>query len=156
MDCFCGGTRLTVTCSYDRLADAPVDENGNVVKKYDIIQSDGLAGVGERVDPGDVYVNKQSPSNANDNTFSGQASSVSYRNTPLTYKSPVAGNIDKVMLTDTENDQTLVKVLIRQTRRPELGDKFSSRHGQKGVCGLIVNQEDMPFNHQGIVPGALL
>ena len=71
----------------------------------------------------------------------------------MTYKSPVAGNIDKVMISDTENDQTLIKVLIRQTRRPELGDKFSSRHGQKGVCGLIVNQEDMPFNDQGINPG---
>jgi DNA-directed RNA polymerase III subunit RPC2 len=61
--------------------------------------------------------------------------------------------IDKVMISDTENDQTLIKVLIRQTRRPELGDKFSSRHGQKGVCGLIVNQEDLPFNEDGIVPG---
>jgi DNA-directed RNA polymerase III subunit RPC2 len=88
---------------------------------------DGLAGVGERVDPGDVYINKQSPTNANDNTFTGQAASVPYKNTPMTYKSPISGNIDKVMITDTENDQTLIKVLIRQTRRPELGDKFSSR-----------------------------
>lgn len=122
-------------------------------KRYDIIQPDGLAGVGERVDPGDIYVNKQSPTNASDNSFTGQAASVPYKNTPLTYKSPVAGYIDKVMVTDTENEQTLIKVLIRQTRRPELGDKFSSRHGQKGVCGLIVNQEDMPFNDQGINPG---
>jgi DNA-directed RNA polymerase III subunit RPC2 len=105
------------------------------------------------VDPGDVYVNKQTPSNANDNSFSGPAASAPYKNAPMTYKSPVAGHIDKVMISDTDNDQTLIKVLVRQTRRPELGDKFSSRHGQKGVCGLIVNQEDMPFNDQGIVPG---
>ena len=138
---------------YDRLADAPLDDNGQQQKKYDIIQHDGLGGVGERVDPGDVYINKQTPTNANDNSFTGQAAAVPYKNTPMTYKSPVAGNIDKVMISDTENDQTLIKVLIRQTRRPELGDKFSSRHGQKGVCGLIVNQEDMPFNDQGINPG---
>jgi len=138
---------------FDRLADAPLDDMGQIAKKYDIIQMDGLAGVGERVDPGDVYINKQSPTNATDNTFTGQAVSVPYKNTPMSYKSPVAGNIDKVLISDTENDQTLIKVLIRQTRRPELGDKFSSRHGQKGVCGLIVNQEDMPFNDQGINPG---
>ncbi|KIL65374.1 hypothetical protein M378DRAFT_1038519 [Amanita muscaria Koide BX008] len=142
--------------TFDRLADAPVDEAGQVAKKYDIIQMDGLAGVGERVDPGDVYVNKQMPTNATDNTFTGQAAGVPYKNAPLSYKSPVAGYIDKVMISDTENDQSLIKVLIRQTRRPELGDKFSSRHGQKGVCGLIVNQEDMPFNDQGIVPDTIM
>lgn len=142
------------TNRYDRLADAPKDENGNVQKKFDIIQSDGLAGVGERVDPSDIYINKQTPTNASDNTFTGQVSTVQYRNTPMTYKSPVAGYIDKMMISETENNQTLIKTLIRQTRRPELGDKFSSRHGQKGVCGLIVNQEDMPFNDQGIAPGS--
>ena len=131
-------------------------DNGQIHKKYDIIQPDGLAGVGERVDPGDVYINKQTPANANDNSFTGQASAVSYKNSAMTYKSPIPGNIDKVMITDTDNDQTLIKVLIRQTRRPELGDKFSSRHGQKGVCGLIANQEDMPFNDQGICPGEWL
>ncbi|KAJ6482905.1 hypothetical protein C8R47DRAFT_1282854 [Mycena vitilis] len=144
--------------TYDRLADAPQDENnpGQVAKKYDIIQLDGLAGVGERVDPGDVYINKQTPTNATDNSFHGQAATVPYKNTPMTYKSPVAGNIDKILISDTENDQTLIKVLIRQTRRPELGDKFSSRHGQKGVCGLIVNQEDLPFNDQGINPDTIM
>jgi DNA-directed RNA polymerase III subunit RPC2 len=140
-------------CRYDRLADAPVDDNGDIPKKFEIIEADGLAAPGERIDPGSVYINKQTPSNASDNTFKGQASSVQYRNTPMTYKAPISGYIDKMMISETENDQTLVKALIRQTRRPELGDKFSSRHGQKGVCGLIVNEEDMPFNDQGIVPG---
>jgi DNA-directed RNA polymerase III subunit RPC2 len=56
--------------------------------------------------------------------------------------------VDKVLLTSSAEDHCLIKVLFRSTRRPELGDKFSSRHGQKGVTGIIVQQPDMPFNHQ--------
>ena len=58
--------------------------------------------------------------------------------------------VDKVLITSNEHDNFIVKVLIRQIRRPEVGDKFSSRHGQKGVCGLIINQEDMPFSERGV------
>ncbi|CAF5179939.1 unnamed protein product, partial [Rotaria magnacalcarata] len=60
------------------------------------------------------------------------------------------------MLTSNHEDMFIVKLLTRQTRRPEIGDKFSSRHGQKGVCGLIVQQEDMPFNDYGMCPDIIM
>ena len=55
-----------------------------------------------------------------------------------------------------QNDERLIKMLIRTTRRPELGDKFSSRHGQKGVVGTIIQQEDMPFSDVGICPDIIM
>lgn len=87
---------LLIFIRFDRLADAPVDETTKKrVKKYDIIDGDGLAMAGERVDPGDVYVNKQTPTNANDNT-TVSAVAAGFKNTPLTYKAPVSGYVDKV------------------------------------------------------------
>jgi len=63
------------------------------VQKYDIVDGDGLAG--ERVDPGDVYFNKQTPTNHNDST-TVSAVAAGFKNTPLTYKAPVSGYIDMV------------------------------------------------------------
>lgn len=143
--------------TYDRLvAPSTNTPDEKLPKRFEILDIDGLARPGERVDPDDVYINKQSPKDTVTNTVNINPAQVEYRNTPMTYKTKVAGYIDKVMITDTDHDQALVKVLIRQTRVPELGDKFSSRHGQKGVVGLIVPQEDMPFNDQGICPDSIM
>lgn len=145
--------------THDRLAGPPVDKEGNIRPHYEKLQGDGIVGVGLSVSSEDVLLHKQTPIDALDNSVNTaiQGGTVSqYRSTPMTYKGPVPSYVDKVLMTDTESDQTLIKVLLRQTRRPELGDKFSSRHGQKGVCGLIVRQEDMPFNDAGICPDVIM
>ncbi|KAK9912571.1 hypothetical protein M0R45_036430 [Rubus argutus] len=64
--------------------------------------------------------------------------------------------VDKVALFSDRHNHLCVKSLIRHTRRPEVGDKFSSRHGQKGVCGTIVQQEDFPFSERGICPDLIM
>lgn len=55
-----------------------------------------------------------------------------YKDIPQSYRGPIPSYVEKVLLTSTMEEAFLIKMLLRQTRRPEIGDKFSSRHGQKG------------------------
>ena len=61
------------------------------------------------------------------------------RPAPIKYKDS-GGYVDQVLITTTDSEHFLIKAMVRDMRVPELGDKFSSRHGQKGVVGLITGQ----------------
>lgn len=141
----------------DRVGDR-ILENGVPIKKHALLDEHGLAAVGEKVSSGEVFIMKQTPVNANA-TGLGTGSEYGaneYRDVPMTYRLPDPSYIDKVMISVTEADHRLIKIQTRQTRRPEVGDKFSSRHGQKGVVGIIADQVDMPFTDQGVVPDIIM
>ncbi|KAI9871660.1 MAG: DNA-directed RNA polymerase III core subunit ret1, partial [Pleopsidium flavum] len=132
------------------------EENDAPIKKHALLGTDGLANVGEKVSAGEVYIMKQVPLNTAATGLGSDYGSTEFRDTPMTYRLPDHSYIDKVMVSVTEADHKLIKVQTRQTRRPEVGDKFSSRHGQKGVVGIIAEQADMPFNDEGIVPDIIM
>ncbi|XP_078039104.1 RNA polymerase III subunit RpIII128 [Augochlora pura] len=144
--------------TYDRIMGPLLDSNTKKpVWRHDIIDSDGIAAPGEMVENRKVMVNKSSPSANIGPVNSGNVQTqTEYKDVPAIYKAPVPSYVEKVMISSNAEDAFLIKLLLRQTRRPEIGDKFSSRHGQKGVTGLIVEQEDMPFNDYGICPDMIM
>ena len=137
----------------DRRFPPEVDSSFRNTNVLHAIDKDGLPFIGEKLNHGDIYINKFVPSK-DDN-----ASKDKYKKEQISYKNPLnllPSYVDRVILCSNSKNPEFVKIILRQTRRPELGDKFSSRHGQKGVCGMIIPQEDMPFNEQGCCPDIIV
>lgn len=140
----------------DRLGGRDLDEYGLVTDKHAILDEDGMAMVGERVVSGNTMIKKEMPIDQTSTGIGTDRGSDEFRDGSVNYKIADAAYIDKVMVSSTEKENHIIKVQTRQTRRPELGDKFSSRHGQKGVVGIIVDQEDLPFSDSGLVPDIIM
>lgn len=127
----------------------PPEKSGS--GKYKALNPDGIASKGAMVQQYDILVNKFTP------TAGGET-----RASPLVYKYPQPAVVDHVVISPPgDHDRSLdvdqkIKVVTREVRPPEPGDKFSSRHGQKGVVGLIVNGVDMPFNEKGMSPDMIM
>jgi len=115
------------------------------VDKLDIM---GIVNIGTWVEEGDIIIGKIS-------------SSVDTEGNPIKPRSIMIrhgeqGIVDKVMLTVNTDGTRMVKVRVRCQRVIEVGDKLAAPHSQKGVVGAILNQEDMPFNSEGICPDVII
>ena len=141
----------------DRIKDTIFVGPNKPEKSQTKLDEHGIVEVGLRVDEGDKLLLKQIPSLVDLDAPLSDNRQVVWTDQAMMYRLPDPAYIDQLMLsTSDQNDVPLIKIRTRQTRRPEVGDKFSSRHGQKGVVGIIAEQADMPFSDEGIVPDVIM
>lgn len=133
---------------------------------YNKLDHDGLILPGTRLEGGDVLVGKTSKKppmdlealqlNQNDADAAKTKDDAS-----ICARTNEKGVVEAVMLTVRDSRKTgepclFAKVKIRICKIPKVGDKFCSRHGQKGTCGIQFRAEDLPFNRDGVVPDLVM
>ncbi len=119
---------------------------------YRFLEEDGIIYPEAKVIEGDVVIGRTSPPRFLSSMDEYDLSASVRRESSLALKHGESGVADFVVLTENEEGNKLIQVRLREERIPEIGDKFTSRHGQKGVTGILVPPQDLPFSASGIVP----
>jgi len=120
---------------------------------YQHLEKDGIVYPEADVDEGGVLIGKTSPPK-----FLSEAREISVRvqkESSVTMRQEEKGTVDSIFITKDSEGNKIIQVKTRDQRIPELGDKFATSHGQKGVIGLIVPEEDVPFSSNGIRPDVI-
>lgn len=124
---------------------------------YDKLDDDGFIKENAYVSNNDIIMGKRMPNKVNDT-----AEAYKFKDNSIPLKQNEYGFIDrnfsnnKYFLNVNNDGYKFSKVKIRNIRIPTIGDKLSSRHGQKGIIGMIYNQEDLPFTKDGIYPDIII
>jgi len=120
---------------------------------YNKINKDGVVDKNTLLEDKDIIIAKVRVirDNKNDNN-----TLIKYEDQSKIYRTDEEAYVDEVCLDRNGDGYNFCKERIRALRFPNIGDKFSSRHGQKGTIGNIVNEEDMPFTKDGLRPDIII
>jgi len=122
-------------------------------ESYKHLEKDGITCPEADINEGEVLIGKTSPPK-----FLSEAREISVRTkkeSSIAMRQEEKGIVESVFVTEDNEGNKMVHVKTRDQRIPELGDKFATSHGQKGVIGLIVPEEDIPFSAKGIKPDVI-
>ena len=131
----------------------PTKTKGIKFGNYDKLNSQGFIPENSLLENRDVIIAKTVPikENRNDPT-----KTVKYEDQSKTYRTTEETYVDKNYTGRNGDGYNFAKVRVRTLRKPVLGDKFSSRHGQKGTIGNIIPECDMPFTKNGLRPDIII
>jgi len=131
----------------------PTKTKGMKFANYDKVDQNGVIPENSLVEDRDIIISKILPikENRNDHT-----KVIKYEDQSKVYRTKEETYIDKNYIERNGDGYNFCKVRLRIVRKPVIGDKFSSRHGQKGTIGNIINEEDMPFTAEGLKPDIII
>lgn len=120
---------------------------------YDKLGSNGIVPENTLIEDKDIIIGKVLPIKENKNDYT---KTIKYSDGSHIYRTNEEAYIDKNYIDSNGDGYNFCKVRIRNYRKPVIGDKFSSRHGQKGTIGNIIPEEDMPFTADGLKPDIII
>ena len=131
----------------------PSKTKGIKFGNYNKINNKGVVNENTLVENRDVIIAKMIPikENKNDNT-----KVIKYEDQSRVFRTHEETFVDRNFMDRNGDGYNFCKVRLRNIRKPVIGDKFSSRHGQKGTIGNLIPEEDMPFTKDGLKPDIII
>ncbi len=123
---------------------------------YAKLDINGLISPEEIVEANSVLVGKTSPPRFLKEISALDVETEKRRESSLSVRSNEEGIVDSIMISETLSGNKFAKIKVRKTNIPEIGDKFASRFGQKGIIALLAEPADLPFTKDGIVPDLMI
>ncbi len=125
-------------------------------RAYRLLEEDGVVASESPVKGGDILIGKTSPPRFMEEYREFESSGPYRRDTSIGVRPSENGVVDTVVMTQSNEGGKMYKIRVRDMRIPEIGDKFASRHGQKGVLGILAKAEDLPYTASGMSPDVLI